>query len=484
MTSFPKDYEFPSPWPKPMDHQIVTSVLHVKHKRCFDLNDIGTSKTASALWAADFLMRHGLIRKVLVLAPLSTLQRVWAEEIYKLFPGKRTSGIAHGSKAKRFRVFSEDYDYYIMNHDGLKSVMNFKGGDRARDPRRALISKEFAAFLKDVDLVIVDEGAVFRNSRTDLWLAAKTLFLTKKMKPNRLAVWWLTGALVVKAPTDAWAQVRLVNPALVPRYFSRFRDVVMQKVSQFKWVEREGWENIVYPMIQPSVRFERKDCVDLPPEIWETRTAELSKEQKKFEATVKAEAFAQIEDKNISAVNEGALRTKLLQIYTGAVYSDLGESIILDYKPRLRVLKEAIVEAKGKCIIYAPFKHTQRVLLGELSKDWTVSLVNGEVSRGKRDGIFADFQHGDLQILLAHPECMAHGLTLTASNVIIWWAPIDDWEIAHQANGRIKRPGQTKPQVVVEIYAGVLERQMYERLRKKEKMQGLLMNLVKTDFKG
>jgi hypothetical protein len=60
-------------WPgryKPMQHQIETSAFLTLYRRAFCFNDPGTGKTMSALWAADYLIERGYVRRVLVLCPL------------------------------------------------------------------------------------------------------------------------------------------------------------------------------------------------------------------------------------------------------------------------------------------------------------------------------------------------------------------------------------------------------------------------------
>jgi len=73
---------------------------------------------------------------------------------------------------------------------------------------------------------------------------------------------------------------------------------------------------------------------------------------------------------------------------------------------------------------------------------------------------------------------MAHGLTLTATHTIIWWAPVDSYEIYEQANGRITRPGQLFKQTIVHLVCSPIEKKIYQRLGRKEKMQGLILELL------
>jgi SNF2 family DNA or RNA helicase len=111
-----------------------------------------------------------------------------------------------------------------------------------------------------------------------------------------------------------------------------------------------------------------------------------------------------------------------------------------------------------------------------------VAVVNGAVSATKRNEIFNNFQKGrDPHVLIAHPGTMAHGLTLTSASTIIWYGPINHNEIYVQANGRIERIGKRNVSNVIHIEGTELERRMYERLRNKQNLQGVLLDLIQQD---
>lgn len=450
-------------WPglhKPMDHQRVTSEFLVQNPRCFNLNDIGTGKTLSSLWAADFLMRQGAIRKVLIGAPLSTLWDVWAKEIYSHMDG-RTYGVLHGSKSKRLQVLSQGADFFIINHDGFK-----------------VINTALAAH-PDIDLIILDEGAEFKNARTDRWRFLNSVAGPVKGK----GLWWTTGSPMPGGPTDIWAQARLVNPTLVPRLYTKFRADVMWNPTTYVWLPRKGWETYCYGMLQPSIRYVRDDCIDLPPVTTQTRFMTMDNEQKEIYDQMFNTFVIEMQDGKITAANEGVKRLKLMQIATGAVYDGDEVTHFLPCKNKLSVLKESIHQAGNKAIVFAPFKHSIP-LLSRALQEWKLSytVVHGGVSTRKRSEAFNAFQDGDTQILLAHPQCMAHGLTLTASHTVIWWAPVS-FKIYEQANGRITRPGQRAPQTIIHIMCSEVERRAYQKIKNKESMQGLLLDMLKEKVK-
>jgi SNF2 family DNA or RNA helicase len=178
-------------------------------------------------------------------------------------------------------------------------------------------------------------------------------------------------------------------------------------------------------------------------------------------------------------VNHAAKVQKLIQIACGVAYDDEGNNIEIEATPRVNLTKELIEEAGEKVIVFVPLTGTLHMLERELSKHFTTAIINGEVSAAKRNVIFKNFQdESDPRVLIAHPGTMSHGLTLTSASTIIWYGPIYSNEQYTQANGRIERIGKTKVSNVVHIEGTDLERQMYSRLESKQKLQGLLLDLI------
>jgi len=442
---------------EPFDHQRETAKFFSLHERCFCFNGLGSGKSLAALWAMDYLMQRGICKKCIIVAPLSTLNRVWADELFNHFL-HRSYSVVYGTKGRRQKALDENVDFYIINHDGLK------------------VLHQDLKVRTDITHWIVDELAVFRNKKTDKWKVLNELCGPKTNK----SFWGMTGAPMPNGPTDVWAQALLVNPNLVPKYFSRYRDELMTQITQFKWVPKPGWEKKVYAQLKPSIRFRTDDCIDLPPITTQTREVVMSAEQKKAYDKLVKDCLVDLEEGQVVALNEGVKLNKLLQAATGVVYTSEGATAVLDPKPKIAELIEVVEETNKKCIIFTPFKHSLAMLNKVLSSKFTVGVVSGDTAKGRRDEIFYEFQHQELQIILAHPQCMAHGLTLTASANIIWYAPIDNYEIYEQANGRIRRAGQTQHQNIIHLQCSKVEQQVYQRLQRKEKMQGLLLDLLKS----
>lgn len=450
-------YDWPGAY-KPFQHQRITAEFLTMNPRSFCLNGMGSGKTMSVLWAFDYLKKIGEVNKMLVISPLSTLERTWGDEIFKHFP-ELTFTVLHGSRDRRHKLLANDFDIYIINHDGIKSKET-----------AALISTK-----EGLDVVCVDEVASFRNASTDRWKALNGICKEKKW------LWALTGTPTPNAPTDAWAQARLVSPSRVPKYFTAFRDQVMRPLSKFKWTPREGATEVARQALQPAIRFSREDCIDLPPTTFMTRQTELTPQQRALYSQMLTKMKAEVEGEAITAVNEAAKLTKLLQIVCGTAYTQDGE-VNIPSAHRVSLVKEIIEEAGAKVIVFVPFTGALNAVAEAIAEDYSVEIIHGGVSKAERDRIFSAFQKtAEPRVLVANAAAMSHGLTLTAANTIIWFAPINSLEIYEQANARIVRPGQKLNTLIVNIEASDMERKMYARLQHKGRMQGLLLELLKGE---
>lgn len=447
-------------WPglrKPFSHQKTTSAFLTLHRRAFCFNEQGTGKTASVIWAADYLMKQGYIRRVLVLCPLSIMQASWQNDLFS-FAMHRTCAIAHShSRDKRIKAVRSGAEFVICNFDGLEIIKD------------AVMEAHF-------DLIVVDEANAYKTVSTKRW---KTL--NNIISPHTW-VWMLTGTPAAQSPTDAYGLAKIVNPTAVPRFFGSFRDMVMIKVSTFKWMPRPQSEEVVHQVLQPAIRYTKEECLDLPEMVYVKRDVPLSPQQVKFYETIRKHMIAVAAGEEITAVNAAANLNKLLQLSCGAVYSDSGEVVAFDANNRLEALKEVIDEASHKVIIFAAYTHAIEIINEYLKKNGYVSeIINGSVPVNKRTEIFKAFQESkDPQVLVIQPQAASHGVTLHAANVVVWWGPITSIETYLQANARVHRAGQRNPCTVVHLQGSPAEKKLYKMLEDKVDIHSRMVDLYKN----
>ena len=452
-----KDYEWPGIH-TPFKHQEVTAAFLSLHQRAFCFNEAGTGKTSSVVWAADYLMQQGLVKRVLVICPLSIMYSAWQADIFKTSM-HRSVAVAYGDAEKRKKIINGVYEFVIINYDGVGIVQE--------DIKKA-----------GFDLIVIDEANAYKTVTTKRW---KTL--AKLITPST-RLWMLTGTPASQSPLDAYGLARLVSPGNVPKFYTAWRDKVMYQVSRFKYMPKPSSRSDVHKALQPAIRFEKAQCLDLPDVTYQTRVVPLTPQVNKYYQAIKSQMLIEAAGEKISAVNAAAKLTKLLQISGGAVYTDTHEVVEFDVSPRLNALMEVIDETLHKVIIFVPYRHTIQLVSNHLKTSGITSeIISGDVSAKERSEIISRFQMSEFpRVLIIQPQAASHGVTLTAANTVVFWSPVMSVETYLQCVARIDRVGQVNKMTVVHLQGSEIERKMYSMLQNKVDNHEKLVDLYKEEL--
>lgn len=457
-----KRYDWPGRF-TPMQHQIETASFLTLYRRAFCFNDPGTGKTLSALWAADYLMKRGDVQRVLILCPLSIMQSAWMGDINASII-HRSAVVAHHSQAsRRIEMIQKNYEIVITNYDGLNLIAQ----EVINDGR--------------FDLIIVDEANAYKNPSTRRWKALASI-----IRPETY-LWMMTGTPASQSPVDAYGLAKLVNPGGVPKFFTAWRDKVMNKITMFKWGPKHDATTTVFNALQPAIRFTKAQCLDLPPVVTVTREVPMTAQQAKYYKMLKEQMLVRAAGETISAVNAGVAVNKLLQISCGAAYTDDREVVEFDAAPRLHVLDEVLEETDRKVIIFALFRSSIDTILTHLQKKGIgVDTIHGDVSATKRGKIINDFQTTDtIRVLVMQPQATAHGITLTAADTVIFYGPLMSVEMYTQCIARADRKGQDSDKVtVVHIESSPIEKKLFKAMSTKVSDHALLVGMFDSEVKN
>jgi SNF2 family DNA or RNA helicase len=364
----------------------------------------------------------------------------WRADLFT-FAMHRSVDIAYGSPDKRRKILASGSDYVVINYDGVE-----------------IIADDIAA--GGFDLIIVDEATHYKNAQTKRWKALN------KLVGEDTWLWMMTGTPAAQSPLDAYGLAKLVNPRGVPRFFGSFRDQVMYKITRFKWGVKDSATETVFNALRPAIRFTKEECLDLPPMVYTKRKVELTPQQRKYYKQLKDQMVMQVAGEEVTAVNAAVNMNKLLQISAGAVYTDHGDALEFDIKNRYKVLMEAIQEASSKVLVFVPFRHAIGILSEKLASDGVSNeVIQGSVPVTKRTDIFKRFQEQDNpKVLVIQPAAASHGVTLTAADTVVWWAPTSSLETYSQANARVHRSGQKNKCTVVQLHGSPVEQHVYRLL--------------------
>ncbi len=452
------DYKFPLVEGKHnvMEHQVSLAAFMASHPRSYNLASMRLGKTASTVMCTDYLQRTGRIKgAVLIIATVSTLRGAWGNTIESTLPDK-ICRIVHGGTGKeaRLKVLRQYADYYVINYDGVK-----------------MVSDELVKMVEAgrIDCVVVDELTHYGNPKSQRF---KALDAVVNGKHRVKYVYGLTGT-PGDDPIPIYGMCKLINPDRMPcKYITAWRDMTQYHFGRESWQWRNKPEcaKLIKNTMQPAIRFDKKDILNLPPIVKQVRECELTSEQAKAYKQMKEEMLALVDSGEvIEAVHKASLSQKLFQIALGsAIIKGKDKPVELDNTPRIKLLDEIIKETPGKTVIFCSYTgviHRTAKQLRELGH--TVEIVDGGVTGKRREEIFSDFQNKpNPKVLLAHQQTTAFGVELAAADTMIFnGPPLSGGFIYEQALERLSSIKQKADQIyIVQLAATDAELKFFKGL--------------------
>lgn len=437
-----------------MAHQEQTAQFLSRTPRAFDTSDAGSGKTLASLEA----FRRTAPGRLLVLAPLSIMQPSWGNDIDKFFPGT-TYEIAHGTDKQRRQAMLSGAEIVISNTDAVNWM--------AKDPE----------VLTGFTHLVVDEFTHYKNRNSQRSTALK--YIAKHFT----YIWMLSGTPNPNTILDIWHPALILdNGKRLGRKYWNFRSQVCHPVQNgpspqhVKWVDRPGAEDVVADLLKDiTIRHRFEDCVDIPPNYTSTMTLRPPQWLYAKYLQLLEHSVLDTGEGVLTAVHAGARIKKVLQLLSGAVYSEDGE-VLRIHNERYQLITD-LIAARDQCVVAYNWQHEINALTQYASRaQIPFAIINGSVPAAARTQAVSAFQRGEIKAIFAHPQSAAHGLTLTRGTTTIWASPTYNAEHYQQFNRRIYRTGQTRKTETVRIaYANTKEEEVYEALDGKlTRMEDLL----------
>ena len=401
------------------------AVEHLRsHPRAGLFLEMGLGKTAVVLSA---LRPEHL--PALVVAPRRVACEVWPTELRKWRP-ELSYSLAHGSAAKRAQALATVADVHIISVDNAADAI---GG-----PAYATI--------------VLDELSLWKNRNTQRWGTAS------RLTAGAPHVWGLTGTPIPKGYIDLGAQLFLIDGGeRLGRYITHYRERFFVQTPKMvkrsggsqmqvgaEYTLRDGAAEKINTRISDIVLAQQIEgrldlvrpmtndvAVPLPPKA--RRAYERMREKKA--ATVGETAF--------SAATAAVVSNKLAQITAGVIYPDdhdmTGDEPVRLHTAKAEAIREIAEGTGSPLLVFYRYKHERDLLLSALPEARSVD----------EPGIMAEWNRGEVPIMLMQPQSAGHGLNLQeGGHTLVWssmcWSP----EVYSQANARIFRQGQTHAVVI------------------------------------
>ena len=413
--------------------------------------------------AMDFVQQQ-IGGSALIVAPLTVANKgEWYRTCKEWFPNKRVV-LVH---ADRENELKQRADVYLINPDGLK-IVDTQLTDMVN---RGIIT-----------IAIFDELTEFANPKSQRWIAANNIVSKCQYR------WGLTGT--PGKPEKIYGQVKLINPEQLRRMgvssSFRWREMTELKVTQFKWIPKQGHEEVVKEAMSPCIRFDKDQLMKIPIPQVVTEEVPLSLEQTKLMKQLEEELAVMVAGDEIEATTASTLAQKMLQVAGGAVRSKDGKPVLIDATPKLNKLVEILHRTPRKKVVFSSFTAINDMLVEHIrNAGFTCAKIDGSVTGSKRSEILHEFLDGkDPHVLVCHPRTTAFGVELASADYIICYGvPLTGAFMYQQLFERLSSSHQTADETfVVHLSAGKQDKLSFAALASGVNIERNIVNLFTQDL--
>lgn len=349
-------------------------------------------------------------------------------------------------------------------------------------------------------MMFVDES--HRIKTPSAGVTKRTHLLGRKAIARRIA----SGTPLANSPPDMFSQFEFLKPGLsgqpsyrafVARYAELLADDhrTMQQILHQRMNEgqrraiREGrmpmpqiyardyeghprWRNLeeLRELLTPhAYRVLKKDCLDLPEKIYQTRYFELSPTLAAVYARVQRELILEVGE-DLLSVHALAARTKLQQITSGFALIDGVPHYIEENNPRLALLREVITDQQGQFIVWAHFREEIAAIMRMLAAMEIPAVeYHGDVKTKAREESVDGFQEGRYRAFVGQPGAGGVGITLTAAESVVYYSNDFNYVTRAQSEDRAHRKGTVRHVVYIDLCASdTLDERIADALQRKQ----------------
>lgn len=387
---------------------------------------------------AEILYDLGLVKKVLVISPLSIVNS-WDDELVFHASKSQWEPII-GSKTKRLQTLDDisrsngKLSWGLINVDGVKVIENDIGKHKW-------------------DMVIIDESTSIKNRTTQRFKCIDSLFKDVSYKVI------MSGNPIPKSPIEIFAPYKFIDPGVFGENFYRFRD---------RYFNIDMFNNIMgfksdtlkkeFHTKMHSVAFRKKkeECLTLPPKIFQNRYIEMSEPQKKVYLQMRKEAVAAYEDRKCSAPVLISKVLRLSQIAGSNFPDEQGGTIPINPNPKLEELVQILTEeipSFEQVVVWARFTAEIRQIEMRLKKE-NISCVTfyGATSSKDRISVAQQFRDKEVRVFIGNAATAGKGINfLVGATHVVFYSLDYSYENYDQAIARTHRSG-TKGDKVLYVH--------------------------------
>ncbi len=382
-------------------------------------------------------------RKVLVVAPVTTLVTSWADEILK--EGEPAPAFLLGTTKERMDAFSTRKKWNLINYEGLLRCPNLLSDYRW-------------------DAIVLDESTRARNPKAEI----TKLLIKNRLNANKRCI--LSGLPDPEGPLDFCEQFRFLHGRFMgfSNYWS-FRNIAFFPIPKtHKWFPKPAFKDRVRDFVQKnSFILSRKDAGLANKKIYQVRLVEMTSPQAAMMDKLEREFAVDLP----SGERKSTIWAPVKHIWMARLAGGFVEEkfwISNKADELLDLLKGELL--REQVVVWFRF-NSEIAFVAERLKaaQITYATVEGSTSKETRADLRLKFSQKRIRVLLLQIKIGRYGLDLSTASTAIYYSNGHSSEDRRQSEDRIEHISKKEPLLIIDLVtAESVDEDILQSLRKKE----------------
>lgn len=441
------------------------------------LFEMGCGKTLTAIAIAGAMYNAGKVKRLLVIAPTSVVS-VWPAEFDGAAKFPYICKALLGTKQQRLRDLKnlEKFKFKALKVAAINYESTWREG----------IFEALQEY--DADMIICDESQRIKTHDAEQSKAVHQLGDQARYKLI------LSGTPVQNNAIDIFSQYRFLDPSVFGDNFYRFRNhyCIMGGFNNRQIVGYKDLDGLVQKEHSIAFRITKEEALDLPEQVFETRTVEFNSRDRRLYEQIRTKSVAQLEHGEVTATTVLTRLLRLQQITGGFLMADDGTKPEQVNHAKLDAMSDIItdyvVEAGKKLVIFARFLPEVSAIMGLcdriLPKPKKAVCIYGGVKKEDRGPIIKQFQEDpDTMVIVGQIDTLGTGVTLTAADTCVYYSKTFNYATYEQSLSRIHRIGQKNRCTYIDLVVShSIDEKIAKSLAKKEDMASRVVDSWRDYF--
>jgi SNF2 family DNA or RNA helicase len=447
---------------KPYKHQKATFLLCLKYGFYLPLLDMGLGKSSIALnlfrqkrneWL-QFNPQNSHLFNMLVLVPNIGNLATWKNQVKTHTPEFSIQVLDGKGEKERWEQIYSDNPILVCTYQGLVSLLTDSVKAKKGKKNKWIVNEEKVDALIDrFAFCCFDEATAFGNHLSLTYKICKRISWASDFAIG------MTGTPFGNDPHSLWPMFDVIDRGETFGELGLFREAFFKKKKNYfsgfdEWVFDKSKKKALSQMMRHrSIRYNKNECLDLPPKIYIKRPIPASQESLIYYNKLIEQLIASKDDFEVRENIYHKMRYLTAGYIKVKTDKDSYNEIVLDSNPKLDALIADIKEIpnEDKIVIFHHYLRTGEIIEERLKKEKIRFVTCNSQTKDVTESLEKFADDPKMRIMLSS-SAGAMGSNLQNAHYVMFFESSSDPKIREQEEGRCHRIGQTEKVIYFDYF--------------------------------